>query len=164
MVFNSEFHPSTFIREEAEARGWTFDALASRMGGDAPSNRVALDLYEQIGPSKTNMRLGADTAAMLGHAFGISARYFLKLESLWLAKMKVNDDWTQRQRIPFAVLIGGKKTSVRLTAAQRVAFLDLASRRRITTSAVAKLALAAYPNLRASDAIRTFIKEASDAE
>ena len=78
-------HPSVFIQEEMDARNWDRWALARRMGGDSGLNRLCLDLYFEVGPEKTNMRLG-DTADKLAVAFGMSAEFFRNLEALWLRK------------------------------------------------------------------------------
>lgn len=79
------FHPSEFIREEMDARGWDRWMLAHRMGGDTARNRLVIDLYFEVGPDKTNMRLGEETARQLGEAFDVSPQFFLNLETAWLA-------------------------------------------------------------------------------
>ena len=76
-------HPSEFIGEELEARGWTRDILAVRMGGNASINRLALDMYFEVGPTAPDMGLGSDTAVQLGQAFSVSPSYFLNLEIAW---------------------------------------------------------------------------------
>ena len=80
-----KFHPSEYIRDEMDARGWSQTELARRMGGDLTMNLVALELYLGIGPDNPGIRLGLDTAAQLGLAFGVSAEYFLNLEQAWLS-------------------------------------------------------------------------------
>jgi hypothetical protein len=77
-------HPSTFIQEEMDARGWDRWAVAHRMGGDAAMNRLTLDMYFEVGPGKTNMRLGEATARQLGNAFDVSPQFFLNLEAAWI--------------------------------------------------------------------------------
>jgi hypothetical protein len=52
------FHPSEFITEEMEARGWDRDELARRMGGGFAVTRLALDLYLDVGPIKWQGRTG----------------------------------------------------------------------------------------------------------
>lgn len=76
-------HPSEFIAEEMAARGWSRDRLAIEMGGDAAINRLTLDLYFDLGPDKTNMRLGR-SADDLARAFGVSPDFFRNLEKAWL--------------------------------------------------------------------------------
>jgi hypothetical protein len=78
-------HPSVFIREEREARGWSQVNLAVRMGGDeTQTNLLSLDMYEDIGPHTPGLRLGEFTANQLSKAFGVSAAFFLALEQAWL--------------------------------------------------------------------------------
>jgi len=76
------FHPSVFIREEMRARRWSRETLARRMPGDAVVNRLAIDLYLEIGPREPNLRL--DTEYFAG-AFGVSPEFFRNLEAVWLA-------------------------------------------------------------------------------
>ena len=83
-ALEQRFHPSEFIQDELDARGWSLDELAVRMGGDFQVNRIALDFYMTIGPSERGLRIGKDTAAQLGGAFGTSAELWLNLERLWL--------------------------------------------------------------------------------
>lgn len=79
------FHPSQYIRDELEARGWSLDDLALRMGGDFGVNRLALDFYFELGPTEPDMRIGLQSAAQLGIAFSVSPALFLNLEKAWLA-------------------------------------------------------------------------------
>lgn len=85
------FHPSEFIKDELDARGWTLDHLATLM---TPAdfgreewglNRLTLDFYFEIGPSDTNLRIGEVTASRLAAAFDVSPDYFINLEKSWLA-------------------------------------------------------------------------------
>jgi plasmid maintenance system antidote protein VapI len=78
-------HPSAFIREEMNARGWTRWQLARRMGGDYIINLLCIDLYFEVGPATTNMRFG-DMADSFALAFDVSPDYFRNLETLWLAE------------------------------------------------------------------------------
>jgi len=78
------FHPSEFIVEEMEARGWSRDDLALRMPGEYGVNRLALDMYFDVGPYEPTMRLG-DMADVFGAAFGIAGVFFKRLEEQWLA-------------------------------------------------------------------------------
>lgn len=99
-------HPSVFILEEMDARGWDRDILAwcmvlgtgerdealARIGtGDTydqqgrawQRTRLALDLYFEIGADHPNMRLG-EMAAQFSRAFGASEELFVNLETRWL--------------------------------------------------------------------------------
>lgn len=88
------FHPSEFIKEEMEARGWSADELAMRLAaGDKKQfgiERLALDLYFEVGPSERGLRLGEDNARMLAAVFDVSPEYFLNLERAWLGSATVN--------------------------------------------------------------------------
>lgn len=79
-------HPSVFVVDEMEARGWDRDTLALAMaGGDTGREfgacRIALDLYLDIGPGEKNLRIPAD---LFARAFGTSPQYWANLERAWL--------------------------------------------------------------------------------
>ena len=78
------FHPSVYIKDELEARGWTLDMLAMRMGPEFGINRLSLDFYFEFGPTEPNMRIGEVSAKALGRAFGVSPQFFLNMEKEWL--------------------------------------------------------------------------------
>lgn len=83
------FHPSVFIREEMEARGWNIQLLSIAMSEEDDAmeiaiNRMTLDLYFDLDPKITNARLGKETASKLARAFDVSPDYFLNLEAAWL--------------------------------------------------------------------------------
>jgi plasmid maintenance system antidote protein VapI len=81
-------HPSVFIQEEMDERGWSREELANRMGTErCVRNILVLDLYFEVGPTRTNCRLGEDTARRLAAAFGTSPDLFLNLERAWLRDM-----------------------------------------------------------------------------
>lgn len=82
------FHPSVFILEEMEARGWDRWELARRMGGDYRARRLEIDLYFEVGPDETNMRLGP-TGDNIARAFDVSPEFFRNLEAAWLRAMGV---------------------------------------------------------------------------
>ena len=77
-------HPSVFIQEEMDARGWSRDLVAMRMSPEFGLSRLTLDLYLDVGPRKTNMRIGEKTAKAFARAFDVSPDYFLNLEAAWL--------------------------------------------------------------------------------
>lgn len=76
-------HPSFFIQEELDARGWTLDILAMRMGPEFGFNRLSLDMYFDVGPTEPNLLLGDVTSKQLGRAFNVSSEFFLKLHQRW---------------------------------------------------------------------------------
>jgi hypothetical protein len=76
------FHPSVFIREEMRARRWSRATLARHMPGDYIVNRLAIDLYLEIGPREPNLRLDPEYFA---GAFGVAPEFFRNLEAAWLA-------------------------------------------------------------------------------
>jgi hypothetical protein len=76
------FHPSVFILEEMEARGWDQWELSRRMGGDAQINYVGLEFYFEIGPIEPDLRLG--DGEDFARAFGTSAEFWRNLEDAWL--------------------------------------------------------------------------------
>lgn len=77
------FHPSRYIQDELDERGWTLDDLAIRMGGDFGINRVALDFYFEVGPTEPNLLLGDHTSRQLCVAFDVSPQLFLNLHAAW---------------------------------------------------------------------------------
>lgn len=85
------FHPSVFIGEEMEARGWGLDDLAARMGPPLDVNRLAVELYLVVGPTEPRLLLGDSVAAALAVAFGTSPELFANLERAWL-------EWIARQQ------------------------------------------------------------------
>lgn len=76
-------HPSWFIQEEMDARGWSLDDLALKMPGEFGLNRLSLDFYFEVGPTTPNMIIGQATADKLGVAFDVSPDFFLNLETAW---------------------------------------------------------------------------------
>lgn len=79
------FHPSEFIAEEMQARGWGRDDLARHMGGDFSETRMSLEFYLEVGPTQRGIRVGQHTAMQLAVAFGTSPDLWLNLEASWLA-------------------------------------------------------------------------------
>ena len=67
-------HPGHFIREEIEARGWTQEELAAKMGRPFQVVNSIINGHK---------RVTAETAMELGEAFGTSAIMWLNLESSW---------------------------------------------------------------------------------
>ena len=81
-------HPSVFIQEEMDARGWDRWALAHRMGGDPRIKHLELDMYFEVGPEKTTMRMGP-TGDDIARAFDVSPEFFRNMERAWLASQGV---------------------------------------------------------------------------
>lgn len=77
-------HPSSFVLEELEARGWSLDRLAIEMGGDASLNRLALDFWIEVQQPNCVMGEMADQFAV---AFGVSPELFKNLEAAWRASV-----------------------------------------------------------------------------
>lgn len=77
-------HPSVFIKEEFEARGWGIGRLAVEMGGNAGINQLIVQMYFEVGPNERGLLLGKDTAEQLGYAFDVSPAYFLNAHNTWL--------------------------------------------------------------------------------
>ena len=67
------------------ARYWTRDDLAMRMGGDFGIDRLALDLYLDVGPLRSNMRINPERYAK---AFGTSEQFWTDLEKAYLEGLK----------------------------------------------------------------------------
>jgi HTH-type transcriptional regulator/antitoxin HigA len=83
------FHPSEFIQDELDARGWTLADLAARMGSESYAlNRLSLDMYFAVGPTEPNCRIGEETAERMGRAFDVSPQFFLNLEAAWLREVE----------------------------------------------------------------------------
>lgn len=74
------FPPSDFIKEEMDARGWSREALAEKMGS-------TLSLLDEVlsGKHKVNVMV----AYMLSQAFGTSAQ-------LWIGLQKSYDERLRR--------------------------------------------------------------------
>ena len=81
-------HPTSFIDDELDARGWTLETLALQIatatGEDLAKPGMILLAYWDIGPKSSKMRMGDWLASALSQAFGITAQYFLNLEAAWL--------------------------------------------------------------------------------
>ncbi len=85
------FHPSVFIQEEMDARGWDRDMLALKMGPAFGRNRLVLDIYFEVGPTNLNMLLGQRLATQIGQAFGVSPEMLLNLHAAWARGVQAND-------------------------------------------------------------------------
>ena len=89
-------HPSVYLAEEMEARGWSVRDAAGRMSGDFGRNALALAMYLACGCHAKHaraVRIGEHAAKRLGEAFNVEAQFFLNLERTFLDHMdtaKVN--------------------------------------------------------------------------
>lgn len=83
MTAAEAFHPSIYIREELEARGWSVGDLAKRMPGDYGINHLAIDMYLECGPDEPTMKMG-EMGPEISRAFGVSDQFFPNLEAAWL--------------------------------------------------------------------------------
>lgn len=80
------WHPSTFIQEELDARGWTLRDLVFRMRRyesekDWAINMLAFEMYMTV--QEKYVMLGQSMANDLGTAFGVDPQMFLNLDELW---------------------------------------------------------------------------------
>lgn len=81
------FHVAEFIFDEAcEARGWSLDELAERMGGDSKTNRCVLDLLTLRDP---RCFLDRETADGLSRAFGTGWELWMNLDASWHKQFEV---------------------------------------------------------------------------
>lgn len=74
------FHPSEYLADELQARGWTTRDCAQRMGGDPAVDELALDLLMTCDP---RLRIDEKTATGLARAFGTSAETWRKLKAAY---------------------------------------------------------------------------------
>lgn len=79
-------HPSIFIQEELDERGWTLRDLVFRMRTykserDWAINMLAFELYMTV--QEKGVLLGDEMARDLGAAFGVSAELFKNLDKAW---------------------------------------------------------------------------------
>jgi len=89
MIAAQCWHPSVFIVDEMEMRGWTIDDLAAHMGGDQATMQAALDLYISVHSPNLSLCQIADALAL---AFGIPADHFTRLERDYWAWVKACED------------------------------------------------------------------------
>lgn len=78
-------HPSEYIVDELNERGWSVSDLANKMGhNDCVLNKLSLDLYFEVGPSKPNLQLGKNMGEKLARAFDVGSTLLFNLEKSWL--------------------------------------------------------------------------------
>jgi len=94
--------PGYFVREELEARGWSQEKLAAKMGRPYQTVNAIINGHKSI---------TADTAIELGSAFGTSAAYWLNLQTahqLYKASQKRKLVVTAKKMIARGAPSGGK--------------------------------------------------------
>ena len=79
------FHPSVFIKEEMEERGYSLRDVVFRMKryeseADWTIQQLAVEMYMEVGPTDRNIILG-DMADGFAAAFGVSPELFQNLEA-----------------------------------------------------------------------------------
>lgn len=81
----TEVHPlAHYLCEEMEARGWTSDDVALRMGGDEEEvarNMLVVNLILSV--HKDSLVFEDATLAKLAKAFDVSAAFFRNLDAIW---------------------------------------------------------------------------------
>lgn len=78
------FPVCSFVLDEIEARGWSLDDLAARMGGNTDVNRLALD-FLIYAHDERGLHIGQTMADQLAYAFGVSAQFFVNLDNAYRA-------------------------------------------------------------------------------
>lgn len=76
-----------YLADEIEARGWTVEEMAVRMGGDASINLCAIELIRLEDP---NIFLGQEMAEGIAKAFGTSADLWLRLDKTCRKSMELH--------------------------------------------------------------------------
>jgi hypothetical protein len=87
-------HPSYYVLEEMDERGWDRDRLAievvkARPDRDYGITRLAIDFFFGVGPIDPRSRMG-ELANDFGAAFGTSSELFTNLERSWLDSLAVS--------------------------------------------------------------------------
>lgn len=80
------FPPGEFIEGEMNARGWTAEDVANRMGDDGSPKQRSVNLllvHMLIEVRDTGLILDQESAAKFGLAFGVSPQFFLNLDAMW---------------------------------------------------------------------------------
>lgn len=89
-----QFHPSEYIAEELQARGWSVRDLAERMGGDVDVNHCALEIYFAVA-QKPELAVGCHLEGMadqLGTALGTGPEIWRNLERSYIASVKAQKE------------------------------------------------------------------------
>lgn len=81
-------HPRAYILEEMQARGWSPQELAERLGAGEDGGLNALGWCLYFAANDPGVRLGEESAADLARVFGTSAEFWLELEQQWLERVE----------------------------------------------------------------------------
>lgn len=94
------FPVQDYVREELEARNWSLDDLALRMGPQEEFgiNRLVVGLLMEMEPQK-GLLIGYDGARSLAKAFGTSEEFWVNLDRQWQPEEWERYD-ERRNRIP----------------------------------------------------------------
>ncbi|HEY9009791.1 MAG TPA: HigA family addiction module antitoxin [Devosia sp.] len=84
-------HPGEHLAEELHELGVSAAELARQI--DVPVNRITMILNGQ-------RAVTADTALRLGHWFGMSAEFWLNLQSTYELRLAQNENGAQIERLP----------------------------------------------------------------
>lgn len=79
------FPTGVFIQEEMDARGWSEEDVALRMGGRREFDYNLLCLGLMLHVHDKRLILDLETAEGLGRAFDVSPELFLNLDAAWRA-------------------------------------------------------------------------------
>lgn len=78
------FPLAELLGEEMEARGWTTDDVAVRMGGsEAQIAKNMLIVMLLLSVQKVSMEIGDDTLAALTRAFDVDSEFFWNIDNAW---------------------------------------------------------------------------------
>ena len=77
------FHLSTIIQDELEARKWSLNDLASRMGEESEYGLNALTLYFVWSIHDSSCKVGDETLKKMAVALGLDFQYLKNLENSW---------------------------------------------------------------------------------
>jgi len=90
-VPRTPIHPGEHLAEELHELGVSAAELARQI--DVPVNRITMILNGQ-------RAVTADTALRLGHWFGMSAEFWLNLQSTYELRLAQNENGAQIERLP----------------------------------------------------------------
>jgi len=77
------FPPGEYLEEELQARGWSVEELAERMGGERDYAVNLLSAMMLIAVHDTHLILDRETAEGFARALGTSPEVWLNLDAHW---------------------------------------------------------------------------------